>query len=238
MKFLLKTKVTAGKVVGNGAEITVQPVAGGDTQTLKGDIVLVSTGRRPFTDGLGAKELGVKMDKAGRIEINNHFQSNIPSIYAIGDVVAGPMLAHKAEEEGIACVEELVGKGGHVNYDAIPSVVYTWPEVASVGKTEEELKKEGKEYRKGTFPFAANSRAKTNDDFEGLVKVLSDKKTDKLYGVHIIGPGAGEMIAEAVLGIEYGASSEDIARTCHAHPTLSEALKEACMAVYDKPIHF
>jgi len=148
------------------------------------------------------------------------------------------MLAHKAEEEGIACVEELAGKGGHVNYDAIPSVVYTWPEVATVGKTEEQLKQEGKEYRKGTFPFAANSRAKTNDDSEGLVKVLSDKKTDKLFGVHIIGPGAGEMIAEAVLGIEYGASSEDIARTCHAHPTLSEALKEACMAVYDKPIHF
>jgi len=191
------------------------------------------------------------MDKIGRIEINGHFQTNIPNIYAIGDVVTGPMLAHKAEEEGIAAVEIIAGKGGHVNYDAIPNVIYTHPEVASVGKSEEELKAAGTyrifsnsnsflgiEYGKGNFPFMANSRAKANVDADGFIKVLTDKKTDRILGVHIIGPNAGEMIAEAVLGVEYGASAEDLARTCHAHPTLSEALKEACMAAYDKPIHF
>lgn len=162
----------------------------------------------------------------------------MPGVYAIGDVIEGPMLAHKAEEEGIAAVEHILGEAGHVNYDAIPGVVYTHPEVATVGKTEEELKKEGVSYRKGTFPFMANSRARTNDDAEGIVKILADKETDLILGVHIVGPSAGEMIAEAVLAMEYGASSEDIARTCHAHPTLSEAFKEAAMAVYDKPIHF
>lgn len=238
LKFKLGTKVTGGKRTGNSGEITMESVAGGNQETLKADVILVCTGRRPNTDKLGAQEVGLKMDKVGRVEINNHFQTSIPNIYAIGDVVTGPMLAHKAEEEGIACVELLAGKGGHVNYDAIPNVIYTHPEVASVGKSEEELKKAGIEYAKGTFPFVANSRAKANIDTDGMIKVLTDKKTDRLLGVHIIGPNAGEMIAEAVLGIEYGGSAEDLARTCHAHPTLSEALKEACMAAYDKPIHF
>eukprot|EP00331_Platyophrya_macrostoma_P002010 CAMPEP_0176425142 /NCGR_PEP_ID=MMETSP0127-20121128/11230_1 /TAXON_ID=938130 /ORGANISM="Platyophrya macrostoma, Strain WH" /LENGTH=487 /DNA_ID=CAMNT_0017806281 /DNA_START=37 /DNA_END=1500 /DNA_ORIENTATION=- len=238
MKMLLSHKVLTGKKSGNGAELEIQPVKGGDVQKLNADVVLISTGRRPFTENLGAKELGLKLDKAGRIEVNKHFQTEIKNIYAIGDVIAGPMLAHKAEEEGIACVEYIAGKQGHVNYDAIPGVIYTWPEVASVGKTEEELKKAGVNYRKGSFPFLANSRARTNLDTDGLIKILSDKDTDKILGIHIIGPNAGEMIAEAVLAVEYGASSEDIARTCHAHPTLSEALKEACMAAYDKPIHF
>lgn len=238
LTFKLGTKVTGGKRTGNSAEITMESVKGGSQETLKADVVLVCTGRRPNTDNLGAQDLGLKMDKVGRIEINGHFQTSIPNIYAIGDVVTGPMLAHKAEEEGIACVEMIAGKGGHVNYDAIPNVIYTHPEVASVGKTEEELKAAGVEYNKGNFPFMANSRAKANVDSDGFIKVLTDKKTDRILGVHIIGPNAGEMIAEAVLGVEYGASAEDIARTCHAHPTLSEALKEACMAAYDKPIHF
>jgi len=238
LTFKLGTKVTGGKRTGNSAEIVMESVKGGNQETLKADVVLVCTGRRPNTDNLGAQDLGLKMDKIGRIEINGHFQTNIPNIYAIGDVVTGPMLAHKAEEEGIAAVEIIAGKGGHVNYDAIPNVIYTHPEVASVGKSEEELKAAGIEYGKGNFPFMANSRAKANVDADGFIKVLTDKKTDRILGVHIIGPNAGEMIAEAVLGVEYGASAEDLARTCHAHPTLSEALKEACMAAYDKPIHF
>ena len=172
------------------------------------------------------------------MEINDHFQTKIPTIYAIGDVVRGPMLAHKAEEEGIAAVEQILGLGCHVNYGCIPSVIYTYPEVASVGKTEEELKTEGIKYNKGSFPFLANSRAKTNNDFEGFVKILTDSATDRILGIHIIGPNAGEMIAEGVLGMEYGAAAEDIGRTCHGHPTLSEAFKEACMGAYDKPINF
>eukprot|EP00455_Lapot_gusevi_P029216 TRINITY_DN3128_c0_g1_i2.p2 TRINITY_DN3128_c0_g1~~TRINITY_DN3128_c0_g1_i2.p2 ORF type:complete len:221 (+),score=116.61 TRINITY_DN3128_c0_g1_i2:33-665(+) len=209
----------------------------GDAQVLEADVVLVATGRRPYTDGLGLEKVGVQMD-GRKVKINHHFQTNVPSIYAIGDVVAGPMLAHKAEEEGIACVEMLAGKAGHVNYDTIPNVIYTHPEVAAVGKTEEELKSAGVKYRLGKFPFLANSRAKTNDDYDGQIKVLADAETDRILGIHIIGPNAGEMIAEGVLAMEYGASSEDVARTCHAHPTLSEAFKEACMATYEKPIHF
>jgi dihydrolipoamide dehydrogenase len=170
--------------------------------------------------------------------VNDHFQTKVPSVYAIGDCIDGPMLAHKAEEEGIACVENLAGFAGHVNYDTIPGVIYTHPEVATVGLTEEQLKEKGIQYNKGSFPFMANSRARTNGDFEGNIKVLADKETDRILGLHIIGPNAGEMIAEGVLAMEYGASSEDVARTCHAHPTLSEALKEACMATYDKAIHF
>lgn len=205
--------------------------------------VLISTGRRAVTDGLGLDKIGLATDKGGKIEINDHFQTKVDSIFAIGDVVTGPMLAHKAEEEGIACVEYIASKmanhtfGGHVNYGAIPNVVYTNPEVASVGKTEEELKADGVKFKKGKFPFLANSRAKTNDDFPGFIKVLADAETDRILGVHIIGPSAGELIAEAVLAMEYGASSEDIGRTCHAHPTLSEALKEACLATFGKPIH-
>ena len=237
IKIMTKTKVLSGKATATGVEVTVQPVAGGKEQTIAGDVLLIATGRRAFTEKLGAKELGLNLDKAGRIEIDAHYQTNVPGIYAIGDVVKGSMLAHKAEEEGIACVEHIAGKGGHVNYGTIPRVIYTHPEVAWVGKTEEQLKEEKVAYNKGYFPFVANSRAKANAESDGQIKVLSDKTTDRILGVHVLGPNAGEMIAEAVLAIEYGASSEDIARTCHAHPTLSEALKEACMAVYSKPIH-
>jgi len=199
--------------------------------------VLVATGRRPFTKNLGLEEMGVQMDGL-IVKTDDHFRTNIQSIYAIGDVIKGPMLAHKAEEEGIAIAEQLAGKSGHVNYNAIPSVIYTWPEVATVGQTEEQLVQKGVQFKKGIFPFQANSRARTNDDYEGMVKVLSDAKTDRLLGMHIVGAGAGEMIIEGVIGLEYEASSEDIARTCHPHPTFSEAVKEACMSTYDKPIHF
>ena len=237
LKFMMKTKVVGGKAGANGCVIEIEPAEGGTKQTIDCEVVLISTGRRPYTEGLQLEKAGLSTDKYGRIDTNEHWQTKVDGIYAIGDVIKGPMLAHKAEEEGIGAVEHIIGQGGHVNYNAIPSVIYTYPEVAAVGKTEEELKAEGVEFNKGKFPFVANSRAKTNNDTEGFIKVLSDKKTDKILGVHIIGPNAGEMIAEAVLGIEYGAASEDLARTCHAHPTLSEALKEACMATYDKPIH-
>jgi len=237
-KFNLKTKVVKSEVQDDGVLLTTEPSAGGDATEEKFDVVLVSTGRRPYTEGLGLEDLGIPMDKLGRVEVDSHFKTAVPSIYAIGDAISGPMLAHKAEEEGIACVETIAGYAGHVCYDAIPGVVYTYPEVANVGKTEEELKEAGIKYNKGNFPFSANSRARANGSAEGFVKVLADKETDKILGVHIIGPNAGEMIAEAVIAIEYGASSEDLARTCHAHPTLSEAFKEACMDTYDKPIHF
>lgn len=238
LKFKFKTKVTSSEVTESGVKLTMEPSGGGDSTTMEADVVLVATGRRPFTANLGCDELGISMDKMGRIEVDSHFRTAVPSIFAIGDCIAGPMLAHKAEEEGIACVESIAGFAGHVNYDAIPGVVYTHPEVAEVGKTEEALKEAGIAYNKGVFPFSANSRAACVGDKDGMVKILSDKETDRILGGHIVGPNAGEMIAEVVLGMEYGASSEDIARTCHAHPTLSEALKEACMATYDQPIHF
>jgi dihydrolipoamide dehydrogenase len=238
MKFHLSTKVTSVTKGANGVTITTESVGeGGLAGKLEADVVLVSVGRRPFTDNLGLKEAGVKVDNKGRVDVNEHFQTNIPSIYAIGDVIRGPMLAHKAEDEGLAIAEHIKNGGGHVNYAAIPSVIYTHPEVAWVGQTEEELKQKGIAYNVGKFPFRGNSRAKTNEDVEGMVKFLSDKETDKILGVHIMGTMAGELIGECVLAIEYGASSEDIARTCHAHPTLSEAVKEAAMAAYDKPIH-
>ena len=237
-KFQLKTKVMKSEVSDDGVTLTTEAATGGKEKTSKYDIVLVATGRRPYTDGLNVEALGIQKDKLGRIEVDDHFRTTVPNIYAIGDCISGPMLAHKAEEEGIAAVEIMAGFAGHVNYDAIPGVIYTYPEVASVGKTEEELKEASVEYSKGSFPFQANSRARANGSSEGFVKILADKKTDKILGIHIMGPNAGEMIAEGVLGMEYGASSEDIARTCHAHPTLSEAFKEACMDTYDKPIHF
>ena len=237
-KFQLKTKVMESVVEADGVTLKTEAAAGGKEKEEKYDIVLVSTGRRPYTEGLGLESLGIKTDRLGRIEVDSHFKTAIPSIYAIGDCIDGPMLAHKAEEEGIAAIETIAGFAGHVNYDAIPGVIYTYPEVASVGKTEEELKEAKIAYNVGSFPFAANSRARANGSSDGFVKVLADKETDKILGVHIMGPNAGEMIAEGVLGMEYGASSEDIARTCHAHPTLSEAFKEACMDTYDKPIHF
>jgi len=236
--FQLKTKVTESKVEDDGVVLITESSKGGGAKSEKYDVVLVATGRRPYTDGLGLEDMGISRDKLGRIEVNNQFQTAVPNIYAIGDCIDGPMLAHKAEEEGIAAVETIAGFSGHVNYDAIPGVIYTYPEVAAVGKTEEELKEAGVNYVTGSFPFAANSRARANGSSDGFVKVLADKETDRILGVHIIGPNAGEMIAEGVIGIEYGASSEDIARTCHAHPTLSEAFKEACMDTYDKPIHF
>jgi len=240
MKFHMETKVTSVvKKAGGGVSVTVEAVGGsGFTGTLEADVVLVSVGRRPVTQNIGLESVGVATDKQGRVEVNDHFATNVSSIFAIGDAIKGPMLAHKAEEEGIACVEMIATGAGHVNYNAIPSVIYTHPEVAWVGKTEEELQKEGIQYKVGKFPFAGNSRARTNNDSEGFVKFLSSKDHDRILGVHMIGPNVGEMIAEATLGIEYGASSEDIARTCHAHPTLSEAVKEAAMAACDKAIHF
>jgi len=240
MKFQLKHKVTSAKTLPSGIiELTVEPAQGGPQQIVEADAVLVSVGRRPYTDGLGLKEVGINVNNRGQILVDHHFVTNIPSIRAIGDIIHGPMLAHKAEDEGIAVVENINNpQAGHVNYDAIPSVIYTHPEVAWVGKTEEELKAANIKYRVGKFPLKANSRARTNEESEGVVKFLSDANSDKILGVHIIASMAGELIAETVLAIEYGASSEDVARTCHAHPTMSEAIKEAAMAVYDKPIHF
>jgi len=199
--------------------------------------VLLSIGRRPYTQGLGLKELGVEMDAQGRVMIDGHFATNVAGLYAIGDVIAGPMLAHKAEDEGVALAEHLAGKAGHVNYDAIPNVVYTWPEVAGVGRTEEQLKAENIEYRVGKFPFSANGRARAMGSTDGFVKILADKSTDRILGCHILGPDAGTLIAEIVTAIEFGASSEDVARICHAHPTLSEAVKEAALAVDNRAIH-
>jgi dihydrolipoamide dehydrogenase len=237
MKFMLKTKVVGVDTSGDGVKLTIEPSAGGEQQTLEADVVLVSAGRNPYTAGLGLETIGVETDKVGRILVDHKFKTNVNGVYAIGDVIPGPMLAHKAEEDGVACVEFIAGKEGHVDYDLVPGVVYTHPEVASVGKTEEQVKASGVAYRVGKFPLMANSRAKAIDDAEGLVKILADKETDKILGVHIMAPNAGELIHEACLALQYGASSEDIARTCHAHPTMSEAVKEAAMATYDKPIH-
>lgn len=237
MKFMLKTKVVSCDSSGGTVKLTLEPSSGGEQRVLEADVVLVSAGRIPFTAGLGLEKLGVEMDKVGRILVNEKFATNVPGVYAIGDVIPGPMLAHKAEEDGVACVEYIAGKEGHVDYDMVPGVVYTHPEVASVGKTEEQVKQLGVGYRVGKFPFMANSRAKAIDDAEGIVKIIAEKETDKILGVHIMAPNAGELIHEAAIALQYGASSEDIARTCHAHPTMSEAVKEAAMATYDKPIH-
>ena len=238
--FKMEKKVTSAKKLASGAiELTVEPSAGGDAETLEADVVLVATGRKPYTSGLGLDAAGVETNARGQVVVDMHtYATNKPGVYAIGDIVEGPMLAHKAEEEGISCVEQLAGKPGHVNYDVIPSIIYTHPEVAWCGKTEEEVKASGAEYNVGTFPFAANSRARTNDDSEGLVKFVSCAKTDKILGAHIVGPQAGELLGECVLAMEYGASTEDVARTCHGHPTLSEAVKEAALATGGKPIHF
>ncbi|CAI5969488.1 unnamed protein product [Closterium sp. NIES-64] len=236
-KFMLSTKVVSADASGNGVVLEVEPAKGGEKTKLEADVVLVATGRVPYTDGLGLEEVGVQKDKAGRIVVDDKFRSSVPSVFAIGDAIPGPMLAHKAEEDGIACVENLAGKHGHVNYATVPGIIYTHPEVAMVGKTEEEVKESGVEYRVGKFPFMANSRARTIGDSEGMVKIIAEKATDKVVGVHIVGPSAGELIMECVLAMEYGASSEDIARTCHGHPTLSEAVKEAALATHGKPIH-
>ncbi|MBI0177218.1 dihydrolipoyl dehydrogenase [Bartonella apis] len=237
IEYKLGAKVTGVEKTAAGAKVTFEPVKGGSAETLEADIVLVATGRRPYTEGLGLNEADVTLDERGRVNIDSHWQTNIAGIYAIGDVVKGPMLAHKAEDEGVALAEILAGQKGHVNYDVIPSVVYTEPEVASVGKTEEELKAAGIEYRVGKFPFSANGRARAMLKTDGFVKILACAKTDKVLGGHILGFGAGEMIHEIAVLMEFGGSSEDLARTCHAHPTMSEAVKEAALAAFSKPIN-
>jgi dihydrolipoamide dehydrogenase len=237
MTFKLGMKVTGVETKGANLVVSMEPAAGGKKEVLGCDVVLVSIGRKPYTDGLGLENVGLKLDERGRIPINDHFETANPNIYAIGDVVRGPMLAHKAEDEGMAVAEIMAGQKSHIYYDAIPSVVYTAPEVASVGKTEEEVKAAGIEYKVGKFPFMANSRARATGLTDGFVKIIADAATDRVLGVHILGVQAGTLIAEAALAMEYGASSEDIARTCHAHPTYNEAVKEAALAVLGRPIH-
>jgi len=238
IKFKMGSKVESVEDQGKFVKISFTNVKNSKKETLEVDKVLLSVGRKPYTEGLNLSKVGVKKDSKGRIEVNNKLQTSVKNIYAIGDVIKGPMLAHKAEEEGIAVAEILAGQAGHVNYDVIPGVVYTSPEVATVGKTEEQLKEENRSYKIGKFPFLANSRAKVNNETDGFVKILADSRTDKVLGVHIIGPHCGDMIAEMALAMEFGASAEDIARTCHAHPTHTEAIKEAALAVDKRPIHF
>jgi dihydrolipoamide dehydrogenase len=237
MTFKLSSKVTAVDTTGAKLKATVEPAKGGTAETIEADVVLVSIGRVPYTEGLGLKEAGVKLDERGRIVTDHYYATNVPGIWAIGDVIAGPMLAHKAEDEGVAVAEILVGQAGHVNYDAIPNVVYTYPEIATVGKSEDELKAAGIAYNAGKFPMTANGRAKANQTTEGFIKILADAKTDRVLGVQMVCADAGNMIAEAAIAMEFGASAEDIARTCHAHPTLPEAVKEAAMAVAKRSIH-
>jgi dihydrolipoamide dehydrogenase len=236
-KFRLGQKVTGAVPAADGVTLTMEPAKGGAAETLKADVVLLSIGRRPYTDGLGLEAAGVELDERKRVKVDAHYATNVPGIYAIGDVIAGPMLAHKGEDEGVAIAEILAGQAGHVNYGAIPSVVYTWPEVASVGQTEEELKAAGVAYTVGKFPFTANGRARAMGDTDGFVKVLADKTSDRLLGAHVIGPDAGTLIAELTTAIEFGASAEDVGRICHAHPTLSEAVKEAALAADGRALH-
>jgi dihydrolipoamide dehydrogenase len=236
MTFKLSSKVTAIETSGKTLKASVEPAAGGAAEMIEADVALIAIGRVPYTEGLGLETIGVAMER-GRVTVDAHFATNVPGIYAIGDVIAGPMLAHKAEDEGIAVAEMLAGQAGHVNYDAIPNVIYTYPEVASVGKSEEELKTAGIVYNTGKFPFTANGRAKVNLTTDGFVKILSDAATDRVLGVHIVGADAGTMITEATIAMEFGGAAEDIARTCHPHPTLSEAVKEAALAVAKRPIH-
>jgi len=237
LEFRLGAKVTGVAKAKKGATVTFEPVKGGAAETIEADAVLVATGRKPYTDGLGLKEAGVEMDERGRVKTDGHGRTNVSGVWAIGDVIAGPMLAHKAEDEGVAVAETIAGQAGHVNYGVIPSVVYTSPEIASVGKTEEELKKAGVDYKVGKFPFSANGRARAMLQTDGFVKILADKATDRVLGGHIVGFGAGEMIHEIAVLMEFAGSSEDLARTCHAHPTMSESVKEAALATFAKPIH-
>jgi dihydrolipoamide dehydrogenase len=236
-EFKLKTKVTGAKASKDGVTLTVAPADGGASEEIRCDVVLVSVGRRPYTQGLGLEDVGVKTDNRGFIDIGDDFATSVPGIYAIGDCVRGPMLAHKAMDEGEVFAEIIAGQSGHINYDAIPGIVYTWPEVAAVGKTEEQLKSAGVAYRVGKFPFSANSRARCNDTTDGFVKILADAKTDRVLGAHIIGADAGTLIHEIVSVIEFGGSAEDVARTCHGHPTLNEAIKEAALAVDGRAVH-
>lgn len=235
--FMLGHKVTGAKKGRAGVALSVEKLASGESATVEADAVLVAVGRRPYTAGLGLESVGIETDAQGRIGIDDRFRTSAEGVYAIGDVVRGPMLAHKAEDEGVVCAEIIAGQSGHIDYDAIPGVVYTWPEAAAVGQTEEALKEAGAEYAVGRFPFQANSRARCSGETEGFVKILADRRTDRVLGVHILGADAGTMIAEAALAMEFGASAEDIARTCHAHPTLNEAVKEAALAVDGRPIH-
>jgi dihydrolipoamide dehydrogenase len=237
ISFRLGTKVTAAVPSEAGGSLTLEPAKGGPAESLAADVVLVAVGRRPHLAGLGLEAIGVALDERGRVKTDGHFATNLPGIHAIGDGIAGPMLAHKAEDEGIAVAEILAGQAGHVNYDAIPGVVYTWPEAAAVGKTEEELKAQGIAYKVGKFPLMANGRARAMAMTDGFVKILADQATDRVLGAHIVGPNAGDLIAELVVGMEFAAAAEDIARTCHAHPTLNEAVKEAALAVDGRAIH-
>ncbi len=237
MTFRLSTKVTSARADAEGVTLTLEPAKGGAAETLRADLVLVAIGRRPVTTGLGLESVGVTLDQRGRVATDAHYATNVPGIYAIGDVIAGPMLAHKAQDEGAALAEILAGQAGHVNYGVIPGVVYTWPEVASIGETEEALKERGIAYAVGKFPFTANGRARAMGATDGFVKILADKATDRILGAHIIGPDAGTLIAELATAMEFGASAEDVARICHAHPSLSEAVKEAALAVEGRALH-
>ena len=237
INFMLGSKVVAADSKGKNITLSIEPAKGGASSKLEGDVVLVSIGRKPYIEGLGLEKIGVQLDNRGRIAVNNHFETSVAGIYAIGDVIAGPMLAHKAEEDGVAAVEGMVGQKPHLDYNLVPSVVYTWPEVASVGKTEEELKTAGANIKIGKFPFMANSRGRSVGQTDGFVKIIADAATDRVLGVHIIGPHAGTLIAEAVTIMEFGGSSEDIFRTCHAHPTLNEAVKEAALDVLKRAVH-
>jgi len=235
--FKLSTKVTGAKTTKGKVTLTLEPAQGGDKEEIVGDVVLVSIGRKPYTEGLGLETAGVELDQKGRIKTDGHYQTNVPGIYAIGDVIDGPMLAHKAEEEGVAIAEILAGQAGHVNYATVPNIVYTWPELATVGKTEDELKAANIAYKVGKFPFTANSRAKTSGDTDGLVKLIADARTDRLLGAHILGPDAGTMIHECVMAMEFQGSAEDVARAFHGHPTVNEAIKEAALAISSQAIH-
>ncbi|CAG0892057.1 unnamed protein product [Cyprideis torosa] len=237
MNFKLSTKVTSAKASKSGVDLTLEPAAGGAQEKLSADVVLVAVGRKAYTDNLGLESVGVEIDERGRVKTDGHFKTNVEGIYAIGDVIAGPMLAHKAEDEGVVLAEILDGQSGHIDYNLIPGVVYTHPEIANVGQTEEQLKEAGVNYKVGKFPFMANGRARAMNALDGFVKIIADAKTDRVLGCHIIGPEAGTLIAEVVLGMEFGTSAEDIARTCHAHPTLEEVVKEAALAVDDRELH-
>tara|TARA_R110002072_G_scaffold141865_1_gene287171 strand:- start:141 stop:1529 length:1389 start_codon:yes stop_codon:yes gene_type:complete len=237
IEFKLSSKVVSAKTSSKGVELSVEPAAGGKAETIKADVVLMAIGRKPYTDGLGLDKVGVKLDERGRIETDEFFETSVEGIFAIGDVIKGPMLAHKAEDEGVVLAEILAGQSGHIDYDCIPGVVYTWPEVASVGKTEEQLKEAGIQYTSGKFPFMANGRARAMGATDGFVKILADAKTDRVLGAHMIGPNVGDLISEVVTVMEFQGTAEDIARTCHAHPTLTEVVKEAALAVHKRPIH-
>jgi dihydrolipoamide dehydrogenase len=237
LEFKLSSKVTGAKTSKSGVELTLEPAAGGKAEKIKADVVLMAIGRKPYVEGLGLDKVGVELDERGRIKTDETFETSVEGIYAIGDVIAGPMLAHKAEDEGVVLAEMLAGQSGHINYDAIPGVVYTWPEVANVGKTEEQLKESGADYKVGKFPFMANGRARAMNATDGFVKILADAKTDKILGAHMIGPNVGDLMQEVVTVMEFDGTSEDIARVCHAHPTLTEVVKEAALAVEKRAIH-